>query len=126
VKAGTSPADIFEEQLEKCGVDYFDFYLLHNLCETAYDFYTDEELGVVEYLLAQKKAGFGKTTLVSEWVAGGERPAAWSCASVVIAGISNVVLPALRPRLRRLWFDDLARYRRFRGALAAKWQECRR
>ncbi|MBN1139676.1 MAG: aldo/keto reductase [Anaerolineae bacterium] len=53
----TSPADIFEDQLEKCGVDYFDFYLLHNVSETAYDLYTDEDLGIVEYLLAQKKAG---------------------------------------------------------------------
>lgn len=52
-----SIAQIFEEQLEKCGVDYFDFYLLHNLCETAYDFYTNEELGVVDYLMEQKKAG---------------------------------------------------------------------
>ncbi|QHQ62315.1 oxidoreductase [Anaerocolumna sedimenticola] len=52
-----STADIFEEQLEKCGVEYFDFYLLHNLCETSYDFYTDEDLGIVEYLLAQKQAG---------------------------------------------------------------------
>ena len=52
-----SPSDIFEEQLEKCGVDYFDFYLLHNLCETSYDFYTDKELRVTEYLLSQKKAG---------------------------------------------------------------------
>ncbi len=52
-----SPADIFEEQLAKCGVDYFDFYLLHNLNETAYDLYTDEDLGIVEYLLAQKEAG---------------------------------------------------------------------
>jgi len=52
-----SPAQIFEEQLEKCGVDYFDFYLLHNVCETSFDFYTDEEVGVVEYLLEQRKAG---------------------------------------------------------------------
>jgi len=53
----SSPAGLFEEQLDKCGVDYFHFSLLHNLCETAYDFNTDEELGVVEYLLAQKEAG---------------------------------------------------------------------
>ncbi|GHV35886.1 Fe-S oxidoreductase [Spirochaetia bacterium] len=52
-----SPADVFEKQLEKCAVDYFDFYLLHNLCETAYDFYTDEQAGVVEYLVDQKKKG---------------------------------------------------------------------
>jgi predicted aldo/keto reductase-like oxidoreductase len=55
--AVASPAEIFEEQLRKCGVDYFDFYLLHNLCETAYDFYTDEDLRIVDYLLGQKKAG---------------------------------------------------------------------
>ena len=28
---GYNPAAIFEEHLEKCGVDYFDFYLLHNV-----------------------------------------------------------------------------------------------
>ena len=49
--------EIFEKQLEKCGVDYFDFYMLHNLCETSYDFYTDEDLKIVDYLLEQKKAG---------------------------------------------------------------------
>jgi predicted aldo/keto reductase-like oxidoreductase len=54
---GRSPAELFEEQLEKCRVDYFDFYLLHNLCETAYDFYTNEEIGIVDYLLEQKKKG---------------------------------------------------------------------
>lgn len=52
-----SPKDIFEEQLERCRVDFFDFYLLHNLCETSYGFYTDEDLAVVEYLLEQKRAG---------------------------------------------------------------------
>jgi predicted aldo/keto reductase-like oxidoreductase len=57
-RPGKAPAEIFQEQLEKCGVDYFDFYLLHNLCETSYDFYTDDNLGVVTYLLEQKKAGY--------------------------------------------------------------------
>jgi len=52
-----SIAEIFEDQLRLCQVDYFDFYLLHNVCETSYDFYTNEELGVVNYLLEQKEAG---------------------------------------------------------------------
>ena len=52
-----SVPDIFEDQLERCRVDYFDFYLLHNVCETSFDLYTNEDLGIVEYLLAQKKAG---------------------------------------------------------------------
>ncbi|MEG1427492.1 MAG: aldo/keto reductase, partial [Oscillospiraceae bacterium] len=52
-----SVADIFEEQLKKCRVEYFDFYLLHNVCESSYEFYTNEELGVVAYLLEQKEKG---------------------------------------------------------------------
>jgi len=52
-----SPQEVFEEQLERCRVNYFDFYLLHNLCETAWDFYTNEEIGVVDYLLKQKQVG---------------------------------------------------------------------
>lgn len=52
-----TPRQIFQRQLEKCRVDYFDFYLLHNVCETAYGFYTDEDLGVLEYLLEEKRAG---------------------------------------------------------------------
>ncbi|MCJ7773061.1 MAG: aldo/keto reductase, partial [Desulfobacterales bacterium] len=52
-----SASQIFEDQLERCKVDYFDFYLLHNVCETAYDFYTNKELALVDYLLEQKKAG---------------------------------------------------------------------
>ena len=53
----TSPAQIFEDQLKRCNVDYFDFYLIHNLCETAWDFYTNKEFGVIEYLIEQKRAG---------------------------------------------------------------------
>jgi len=56
-KTLAGPADVFEEQLELCGVDYFDFYLLHNVSETTFDLYTNDKLGFTEYLLAQKKAG---------------------------------------------------------------------
>lgn len=49
--------EIFEKQLEKCGVEYFDFYLFHNVCEMNIDAYLDLKYGIYEYLLLQKKAG---------------------------------------------------------------------
>ena len=48
---------IFEKQLEKCGVEYFDFYLFHNVCEMNIDAYRDPEYSIFDYLTAQKKAG---------------------------------------------------------------------
>jgi len=49
---------IFEEQLERCGVDYFDFYLFHNVCEMNIDAYLDEEkYNLFGFLTKQKKAG---------------------------------------------------------------------
>ena len=48
---------IFEKQLEKCGVEYFDFYMFHNLCEANVDAYLDPKYGILEYLLEQKKNG---------------------------------------------------------------------
>lgn len=51
------PAEIFEEQLEKCGVDYFDFYLLHNVYEQSIETYLDPKWGILDYFLEQKKNG---------------------------------------------------------------------
>ena len=47
--------EIFEKQLEKCGVEYFDFYLFHNVCEMNVDAYLDEKYGILDYLLKQKE-----------------------------------------------------------------------
>ena len=49
--------EIFEEQLKKCQVGYFDFYLFHNVCEMNIDAYLDEKYGIFQYLVEQKKAG---------------------------------------------------------------------
>ena len=50
-------AEIFEEQLKKCGVDYFDFYLFHNVCEMNIDAYLDPKYKINEYLRAQRESG---------------------------------------------------------------------
>lgn len=49
--------EIFEAQLKKCQVEYFDFYLFHNVCEMNIDAYLDPKYGILDYLLQQKKNG---------------------------------------------------------------------
>ena len=53
----TKVEEIFEKQLEKTGLDYFDFYLFHNVNETNIDAYLDPQYGIYEYLLEQKNNG---------------------------------------------------------------------
>lgn len=48
---------VFAEQLKKCQVDYFDFYLLHNVCERSLAIYDDPELQVVDFVKWQKALG---------------------------------------------------------------------
>ncbi len=51
--------EIFEEQLQKVGVEYFDFYLFHCLCENNLEQYLDEDkkYRTYEYLAQQKQKG---------------------------------------------------------------------
>ena len=50
--------EIFEKQLEKCRVDYFDFYLFHNVCELNIEQYLDNEKnGIFDDLVEQKRNG---------------------------------------------------------------------
>lgn len=51
------PETTFKEQLKKCGVEYFDFYLLHNIYENSIKTYMDSRWGIVDYFLEQKKNG---------------------------------------------------------------------
>lgn len=52
-----SVEEVFEDQLERCGVEYFDFYLLHNVSESSFEFYTNEKLNIMGYLRSQKEKG---------------------------------------------------------------------
>ena len=48
----------FETQIARSNVDFFDFYLLHNVYEQNLEFYLDDaQYGIVSYLIKQKAAG---------------------------------------------------------------------
>ena len=48
---------IFEEQLRKTGMEYFDFYLFHSVVENNINEYLDKQYGIFEYLYKQKQNG---------------------------------------------------------------------
>ena len=49
--------EIFERQLEKCGVEYFDFYLIHSVTQANIGHYLDPKNGTLEYVRRQKANG---------------------------------------------------------------------
>lgn len=49
---------IFEEQLRRCGVDYFDYYWIHNVNRETYDH--AEKVGAFEFLQQKKAEGKAK------------------------------------------------------------------
>ena len=54
----TQPAVVFKDQLAKCGVDHFDFYLLHNVNENSMkSYYCNPENRFMDYFLEQKALG---------------------------------------------------------------------
>lgn len=53
----TTVKEIFETQLVKCQVEYFDFYLFHNVCEMNINEYLDPQYGILDFLTEQKKNG---------------------------------------------------------------------
>ena len=49
--------EIFEAQLKRCRVDYFDFYLIHSVTQVNIDKYLDPKYGTLEYVKKQKENG---------------------------------------------------------------------
>ena len=52
--------EIFPKQLEKTGMEYFDFYLFHNVNEGNIDAYLDPQYEIYDYLIAQRDNGLIK------------------------------------------------------------------
>lgn len=57
IASSYNPAEIFEIQLKKCDVEYFDYYLLHNVYENSIQVYTDSKWGIIDYFIKQKELG---------------------------------------------------------------------
>ena len=57
IASSYDPAATFEEQLKKCGVEYFDYYLLHNVYEKSIETYLDPRWGILPYFIEQKRLG---------------------------------------------------------------------
>ena len=51
------PAGTFSRQLERCGIDYFDFYLFHNICENSLDDYMNPRWGMLDYFVRMREEG---------------------------------------------------------------------
>lgn len=79
IASSYNPTEIFEIQLKKCDVEYFDYYLLHNVYENSIQVYTDSKWGIIDYFIKQKEMrrirhlGFschGSTELLKEFLDG--------------------------------------------------------
>ncbi len=55
IKTKEDQERIFDEQLKKCGVEYFDYYMLHNLGRLFYSL--EKELGSMKFLVQKKAEG---------------------------------------------------------------------
>ena len=49
--------EIFAEQKERTGFDYFDFYMLHNVCEMNIEQYLDPQYGIMDFMREKKASG---------------------------------------------------------------------
>jgi len=52
-----NPKETFEFQLKKCQIEYFDFYLMHNVCENSLSTYENKEYKILDYFIEQKEKG---------------------------------------------------------------------
>jgi len=57
IQTAKDAENIFWKQLEKTKADYFDYYLLHNVCEENIHTFTDENINIINFLWEQKKQG---------------------------------------------------------------------